>query len=66
MKDAADSLPRYADFASYPNNRQAHQLRRLKNGVGVCSCERWEAEGFSEKSLVRSHQFHIHNLPSQK
>jgi hypothetical protein len=61
-----DKLPRYADLTSYPNSRRGHQLRRLKNGVGLCSCERWELEGFSEKAVVRSHQFHINNLPSSR
>ena len=61
MKDITDSLPDYPDFATYPNNRQAHQLRRFKNGQGLCSCERWMLDGASEKSLVRSHQYHVTN-----
>jgi hypothetical protein len=61
-----DQLPRYADLPSYPNSRQGHQLRRLKNGVGICSCARWELEGFSEKGVVRNHQLHVNNLPMMK
>lgn len=59
-----DSIPRYSDLAAYPNNRKGHCLRRLKNGLGLCECERWELEGASESSLIRSHQLHIHNMPT--
>ena len=47
---------------TYRNNRSAHQLRRFKNGVGECSCGDLRAEGFSEESLIRTHQFHVTNL----
>ena len=61
MKDARDNLPTYPSFDTYPNNRRLHQLRRFKNGTGLCSCEHWELTGASEKSLVRSHQYHVTN-----
>jgi hypothetical protein len=62
---AEDQLPRYASIAVYPNSRKGHQLRRLKNGAGLCSCERWQLEGFNESAVVRSHQYHINNLQEQ-
>lgn len=54
-------LPHYADLASYPNNRSAHQLRKFKDGTGLCSCEHWELTGASEPSVIRSHQYHVNN-----
>ena len=62
VKYMEDQLPHYPSLATYPNSRRGHQLRRLKNGVGLCSCERWEVEGFSEKGVIRNHQLHVNNL----
>ena len=60
-KDSSDSIPRFADFRSYPNNRSNHQLKLYKNGLGLCSCGQFAAEGFSEASVIRTHQYHVFN-----
>ena len=51
--------PRYPGLDTYPNTRNGHTLRRHKvTGVGTCSCGGWQASGFSERSLIRTHQLH--------
>lgn len=59
IADVIDRLPRFSDFASYPNNRSKHQLRIFKNGIGVCSCDAWELSGASVSSCIESHMLHI-------
>jgi len=59
----ADALPRYPDFASYPNVYTEQTLKLDdRRAIASCSCGRWEAEHFPERQLVRTHQFHILNL----
>lgn len=51
----------------YKNAVKGHQLRRYAStGNSLCSCGRWELMGATEGSLIRSHKFHIDNLPAGK
>jgi hypothetical protein len=60
-----DVLPRYPDLASYPNSYMDHTLKLLeRRAIAFCSCGRWQAENFPERQLVRTHQFHVFNLPN--
>lgn len=60
-------LPEYPDLRSYPNGHRGHTLKlNRRDNLGSCSCGRWSAEGFTERSLVRSHQFHIVNMPTKR
>ncbi len=59
-----ETIPTYPDLATYPNGYRGHTLRlNRRTNVGRCTCGRWQAEGFTERSLVRSHQHHAVNLP---
>ena len=63
--DPSDSLPRYPDLASYPNAYRDHILKLdERRATAFCSCGRWRVENFPERQLVRTHQFHVFNLPS--
>jgi hypothetical protein len=63
--NVADAIPRYPDLASYPNAYRDHMLKLdERKAIAVCSCGRWQAENFPERQLVRTHQFHVFNLPS--
>lgn len=53
----------YESLTAYPNSIAKHQLKVYKSGDGTCSCGNWDAMGFSERSLIRTHQYHIANLP---
>ena len=61
LVDRDAKLPHYSDLKTYPNNRSKHQLVIFKNGLGECSCEGWTLTGASEKSAIRSHQYHVDN-----
>ena len=61
----ADAFPRYPDLASYPNAYRDHMLKLdPRRAIASCSCGRWQAENFPERQLVRTHQFHVFNLPN--
>jgi len=57
------NLPTFKTIETYPNNRRGHALKRYRNGAGACSCDRWDLFGASEPSLIRSHQYHVSNIP---
>ena len=64
-RDPSDSLPQYPDLASYPNPHRGHTLKLdQRTAIGFCSCGQWQAENFPERQLVRSHQYHVFNLPN--